>query len=128
MSLNPSPYATVACLNKSIRFFKTDGDHVNAWVAHEDVVAAFGMPEWATRIPPIGPFGCLPGSIFSDNNNTANIAVTMPVIVAGVGWLNCILTTVATTMVANCPVNGSAAQTVQAALLAAITTGQAALP
>jgi hypothetical protein len=129
MALNMTPYSTQAVFNKSLRFFNTTGDHVDAWVAYEDLINCLDLQDWASRIsvgtPPGIICGALPGSIFSSD---PGIATPMQVVVAGVGLLNCITTVVATGMAANSPRTGPAQQAVQAAVLAAITTGAAALP
>jgi hypothetical protein len=127
MAVNTTPYATQAVFNKSLRFFKTDGDHVNAWVAHEDVVAALGHYEWGTRVQLDGSTGCLPGSILSGDPGIASEA-PMQVLVSGVGNLNCILTTVATSMMRNLQMNGVAGQQLRDATVTAIAAGAAALP
>jgi hypothetical protein len=127
VALNTTPYNTQTVFNKTIRFFNTTGDHTNAWVSHDDMIAALGLADWGTRIPGTagGMCGALPGSIFGSD---ANIASAAPVLVPGSGYTNCILTSVATTMAANSPRIGVAQQTLQAAVVSAIAAGAAALP
>jgi hypothetical protein len=127
VALNPVAYSTQAVFNKSLRFFKTDGDHVNAWLAHEDIVAALGHYEWGSRVQLFGSTGCLPGSILSGDPGIAS-AAPMQVLVAGVGFLNCITTVVATSMVSALQMNGVAGQQLRDATVAAIAAGAAALP
>jgi hypothetical protein len=130
MALNTTPYSTQAVFNKSLRFFNTTGDHTNAWVAYEDVIAALGLYDWASRISVGTPgiiCGALPGSVFS---NDAGITAALPqlVLVAGVGNLNAIPVLTATALADGSPRTGPAQQATRDAVLAAITAGAAALP
>jgi hypothetical protein len=115
--LTTTPYNTQTVVGKQLRFFNDSTLQGVGFVAYEDVIQALGLLDWSTRIP--SSAGAMYGGLPAD---------ATPVLVAGVGLLNGILTSRATDLATYSPRIGKAQQDRQALVIAAIAAGAALAP